>query len=250
MPRGTSKCAWISWMFGAGRVDSVFLRKKLCINFRLRGCHTPPYLRLDGKTLPYVDSVRFLRLIYDHRLNWREHLKFLKDKCFKILNMIRILSNTSWGADRSTLLLLYRALVRSRLDYGSMVYSSGRESYLRPISAVHNAGLRLAIGAYRTSPVVSIYSDVGEPPLAIRRNILTCNYLVKILSMMSHPCYDVIFNPRFLDLFYSETRATRPLRIRFREFLTKNSFNLPQVYTVGHPSAPPWTLERVEFNLI
>ena len=58
------------------------------------------------------------------------HIKALKAKCLKALDILKVLSNTNWGGDRSVLLNLYRSLVRSKLDYGSIVYGSARKSYL------------------------------------------------------------------------------------------------------------------------
>ena len=68
-----------------------------------------------------------------------------------------MLSNTNWGGDRSVLLNLYRSLVRSKLDYGSIVYGSARKSYLKCLDTIHHQGSRLALGAFRTSPVESLY---------------------------------------------------------------------------------------------
>jgi hypothetical protein len=48
----------------------------------------------------------------------------LKTKCLKALNLLKVLSSTYWGSNSSTLLKLYRSLVRSGLDYGSVVYGS------------------------------------------------------------------------------------------------------------------------------
>ena len=42
------------------------------------------------------------------------------------------------GADRDAKLMLYRALVRSKLDYGSIVYSSARPSYLKTFDTIQN----------------------------------------------------------------------------------------------------------------
>ena len=55
------------------------------------------------------------------------HIKYLKAKCLKALNLLKVLSQTSWGADRTTLLKLYRSLVQSKLDYGCIIYGSPRK---------------------------------------------------------------------------------------------------------------------------
>ena len=90
-----------------------------------------------------------------------------------------MLSNTDWGGDRSVLLNLYRSLVRSKLDYGSIVYGSARKSYLKCLDTIYHQGLRLALGAFRTSPVESLYAESNEPSLYTRREKLSLQYTTK-----------------------------------------------------------------------
>ena len=90
-------------------------------------------------------------------------------KSSKALNLLKVLSHTSWGADRTTLLKLYWSLVRSKLDYGCIIYGSARKSYLQMLDPIHNQGLRLASGAFRTSHVASLYVEADESSLYSRR---------------------------------------------------------------------------------
>ena len=91
-------------------------------------------------------------------------------------------SHTSWGADRTTLLKLYRSLVRSNLDYGCIIYGSARKSYLHMLDHIHNQGLRLALGAFRTSPVASLYVEADEPSLYSRREKLSLQYAIRLAA--------------------------------------------------------------------
>jgi len=88
---------------------------------RVRKPHLDPTLILYGTAFPVVQEVKFLGLIFDSELTFLPHLCYLKKKCMKALNLLHVLANTSWGADQSTLLHLYRALIRSKLDYGCIV---------------------------------------------------------------------------------------------------------------------------------
>ena len=83
----------------------------------------------------------------------------------KALNIFKVIGNTEWGADRKVMLRLYRSLVRSKLDYGCIVYGSARKSYLQMLDPIHNQGLRLCLGEFRTSPVERLYVDGHEPCL-------------------------------------------------------------------------------------
>jgi len=72
------------------------------------------------------------------------------------MNLFKIIAHQTWGADQNTLLTLYGTLIRSKLDYGAIIYGSGRKSYLKILEPVANQALRICIGAFRTSPVSSL----------------------------------------------------------------------------------------------
>src|SRR5437867_6472825 len=69
--------------------------------------------------------------IFDKMLSFIPHLQNLRTKCTKSLNLLKVVSHRDWGGDSQTLLKLYRTLIRSKLDYGSIVYGSVRKSYLQ-----------------------------------------------------------------------------------------------------------------------
>ena len=56
----------------------------------------------------------FFFFFFDRKLSFIPHIKYLKAKCLKALNLLEVLSHTSWGADRTILLHLYRFLIRSK----------------------------------------------------------------------------------------------------------------------------------------
>ena len=86
-----------------------------------------------------VEETKFLGVIFDKKkLTFIPHIKKLKAKCQKALNLLRVVAHTDWGADRKVLLHHYRTRVRSKLDYGSIVYGSARESYLKTLDTIHH----------------------------------------------------------------------------------------------------------------
>ena len=103
--------------------------KTMAMHFHKRGKFHPS-LYLGANPLHFVQQVKYLGLIFDSRLTWVPHIKQLKVKATKALSILRVLSHLSWGADRTTLLRLYRALIRSKLDYGCEAYSSATPNVL------------------------------------------------------------------------------------------------------------------------
>ena len=118
-----------------------------------RKLHLDPELTLDDVQIEVVPEFKFLGLLFDSKLSFIPHINYLSNKCQKSLNLLRVVSSMDWGADRKVLLRLYRTLVRSKLDYGCVVYGSARQSYLRKLDSIHNQGLRLALGVFKTSTI-------------------------------------------------------------------------------------------------
>lgn len=75
---------------------------------------------------------------------------------------------------------IYYALVRSALDYGSMIYGSASISQLQSLDRVQSRALRLCSGALKSSPVVSLQVELGEMPLSLRRKKLSLAYWVNL----------------------------------------------------------------------
>ena len=101
------------------------------------------------------------------------------------------------GADRKVLLGLYRSSISSNLDYGSIVYRSARKSYLKILDTIHNEGLRLVLGAFRTSPYNSLYVEANEPSLYNRRQKLALQYILKLKCNPLNPTLNPFPNDKF-----------------------------------------------------
>ena len=162
----------------------------------------------------------------------------------KALNLLKVLSNTSWGADRSTLLHLYRSLIRSKLDYGSIVYGSARKSYLQMLDTVHHQGLRLALGAFRTSPVTSLYVEADEPSLYLRREKLSLQYAIRLAANQRNPAFKVTFSPQFLELYEHKPNAIKPFGIRISPLLESSNINPNNTEKHFITDIPPWCIRK------
>ena len=90
-------------------------------------------LRIAGAIIPRLDSFQFLGIVLDSRLSMVKHIAHIKAKCSKRLNLFRCIAGTEYGADRKTLLHLYKALVLPIIEYGSVVYAGASDNTLKKI---------------------------------------------------------------------------------------------------------------------
>ena len=152
------------------------VEKSHAVLFRLTQRVFPkPSLTLYGRPLSVAREVSFLGMIIDE-----PHL-----------------SHTTWGADKTALLPLYLVLVRSKLDYGAYVYCTASPRTLRILDPAQNEGLRLATGAFRSSPITSIHVESNVLTLDLHRESLAVKALLRPYFLPSSPLGS------FLTLMYS-----------------------------------------------
>ncbi|GFY01582.1 putative RNA-directed DNA polymerase from transposon X-element [Trichonephila clavipes] len=123
---------------------SISPSKSSCVHFcRKRNLHPDPSIHIGNIHIPVVSEVRFLGVIFDSKLTFLPHVLYLRKKCERSFNILKVLSNTLWGADRVSLLRVYQALILSRLDYGCVVYGSAHASVLKRLDTIHHSALRI-----------------------------------------------------------------------------------------------------------
>lgn len=200
---------------------SFSVQKTSCVHFcRLRNLHPDPEIFLGGNRIEVVDKVKFLGVMFDRKLSFKAHIENLLVSCGKKLNLLKVLSNTSWGAERCTMLNIYRAVIRSRLDYGCAVYGSARPSVLCKLDTIHHSALRICSGAFRTSPVKSLYVVCHELPLASTRSLLSLRLYFRILSHPNHPLQNSILNRSSDVLFRNRPSCIPSFGLRMRTALS------------------------------
>ena len=168
----------------------------------------------------------------------------MRAKCLKALNLLKVLSHTSWGADRTTLLHLYCSLIRSKLDYGSVVYGSARKSYLQMLDTVHNQVLRLALGVFRTSPVSSRNVEADEPSLWLRRENLSLQYAITLAANPSNPAFEVTFPPQFQEYYERKPNAIKSFGFRIAALLESANVNTKNIQKHSFSDIPSWCINK------
>ena len=127
------------------------------------------------------------------------------------------------------------------------MYGSARKSYLQMLDPIHNQGLRLCLGAFRTSPVESLYVDALKPCLGARRAKLSLQYASKIKSLLKHAVHNVVFDNKYMMLF-----DARPSAIRTFGLLIKTASNIEFsdiLETLSRFILPPWYIKPLKIVL-
>ena len=115
---------------------------------------------LDKNSIKVVTEAKFLGVVFDRTLSFKSLVDYLKTNYPKPLDILKVIGHTDWGGegDRKTLLSLYRSLERYKLDYGCIIYRAASKRILQTLDPIHHEGLRVALGAFCTSPITSLHA--------------------------------------------------------------------------------------------
>ena len=117
------------------------------------------------------------------------------------------------------------------------VFTSARQTILKSLFPIQSTALRLATGAFRSSPVQSLDCIAGIMPLDLlfEKRILTNG--LRILNRANHPLSDKIKyydGPRFL------LTNTKPFFIRSRTLMNTNQVNYMKTRSQIKDIIAPW----------
>ena len=175
----------------------------------MRKQHDDPVLHLYGSPIPVVEKSKFPGILFDRKLSFIPHIKYL-------------------------------------YDYGCIIYGSARNSYLQMLDPIHNQGLRLALGVFRTSPVASLLVEADEPSLYSRREKLSLQYDIRLAANPSNPAHKVTFPPNYVDFYEQKPKATKSFGIRISPLLESANIKPQNIEKHFTPNIPAWCMKPPE----
>ncbi|GFV38632.1 putative RNA-directed DNA polymerase from transposon X-element [Trichonephila clavipes] len=186
--------------------------KSSCVHFcRKRNLHPDPSIHIGHIQIPVVSAVRFLG---------------------RIVSLLRV----------------YQALILSRLDYGCVVYGSARASVLKRLDTVYHSALRICSGAFKTSPVTSLYVVCHQPPLELRRRQLCANYFIRAMSVPSHPLKPFALAIGLNRLYEARSFNIKPFSERAKAVLNDAHLNHINIQENNIFAFPPWDIQIFNYH--
>lgn len=234
-----------NWSESNGLLFSVTKTKSMLFS-RSRTVPEYPSLKLYNSNIPAVTKHLFLGLTFDTRLNWVPHLTNLKAECLRRMNILKTLSHHHWGSQESLLLKIYRCLIRPKLDYGCMVYGSASKTSISKLNPIAHTAIRLAIGAFKSSPVESILREADELPLYLRRQHLSLKYAAKVSASVNSPVYTALFTNSNDSYFARHPKSPLPLSYRLKLINANCNFTATEQTMLANN--PPWNKTTYNIN--
>ena len=182
-----------------------------------------PRLEINQKQLLEDTAPKYLGIVSDPRLTWKNNIAEVEKKGKARLNIMKKMSGTTWGADMDTQKKLYVGYVRPILEYGAPATSTAAASNTSKIDRLQNQALRIITGSMKSTPIQAMETTTGLQDMDSRRSLKTDIQAAKFDRMTNHP-----MNARMNDRCMS--------RLKRSSFVSTTQKNGPNL--LSHERAP------------
>ena len=132
-------------------------------------------------------------------MTWKPHINYIKNNTINKVNILKAINGTDWGADRNTHIMLYKNMIRSKLEYGCCLYSAAAKTTFKPIQVIQNNCLRIATGALKNVKIETLEVESGVYPIKYHFDKICLRTAATIISMKEHPLRHII-NEYYINL--------------------------------------------------
>ncbi len=203
-------------------------------------------IKIDGKPICFNDKCVLLGVTFDRRMTWNAHIEALEDKAKSNLNLMRCISGTKWGANRNILMTVYKALIRSHLDYCSFVYNDCSKTLKGKVDSIQYKSLLIAVGGIKGTALYALLGECGETSLELRRKKLLIKYLLKLQNNKNNAASTVLIDKKYFNLEINNKSNYKQI---LDNFTSANDIVLEKFEYASDPE--PWTenYEQVDIEL-
>jgi hypothetical protein len=154
-----------------------------------------PQIYVNGSAIPLVKRSKLLGVVHDTMYTFRPHGKYAVDRSRNRLNVLKALAGSSWGQQKETLVLSYKAICRSVAEYGVQIWGHLLSATgWQKLQVVQNDALRIATGCHQMSHIDHLHAETKVLPLRTHSEMLAKQYLLGC-HRQGHACHDLVHAP-------------------------------------------------------
>ena len=168
-----------------------------------------PKIAIADAILPLERTPKILGVLLDTSFAFHHHCEYVANRVSKRNNILKALAGTSWGQQKETLLMTYKAVGRSIADYAAPVWSTNASNTsMEKIQVAQNEALRISTGSYKMSSIDHLHCEAQMLKVTEHSDLLSVQYLVKCLDHEN-----VCHNITTLDLRIQQPGREPPVRL-------------------------------------
>jgi hypothetical protein len=147
----------------------------------------------NNNHLEQVIKIKYLGIIIESKFRFNEHIKYITDRCTKLINALSRLARINWGLKHEALRTIYNGAILPQLLYAAPVW-------VESIKKERNRAIRLISSriskAYRTISHKALYILTGLTPINIKVEEVVTVYNITTGRIDQEHQIDKAVNPK------------------------------------------------------
>ena len=153
--------------------------KTVVVLFTRKKTPYPMEIIIEGKSIPFSNTVKYLGVTLDRKLNWRQHINNKISKARSHLYCISNIVTKTWGPRPKLLRWAYTCIVRPAVTYAAMAWAhaTGTETVKKKLLRVDRLAMLTIAAVHRSTPTRG---------LAIIYDILPLHLELRLLGLQAY----------------------------------------------------------------
>ena len=124
-------------------------------------------ISIDGQPIDRVNKMKYLGVIIDDRLTFKDHCEYIAKKMSKKVNFLRQIRNR---LDIKTALLLFNSLVVPHIDFCNSILFMLNKRELHTLQLIQNRAMRIILKCSRDTSIIYMQQEIGL--LSVKQRII------------------------------------------------------------------------------
>ena len=196
-----------------------------------------PNVEMEGIKVDLDKTPKLLGVTFDTMYTFGHHIRETIKKTKSKVNLLKSLAGSAWGQDKETLIITYKAVARSTLEYGTPIWSPIiSDTNWSRLQSVQNQGLRVATGCLLMTSQEHLHQECKMLPVRRHCTLLTKQHTAACFPD-NHPGHKLLDLP-------APQRKLKPTHLIYKEEVADKfrSMTLKSVVTALHTSAVKETI--------
>lgn len=125
----------------------------------------PPIIQVGSDKVRIVNEMRILGVIFDNKLTFTSHLKYLKQKVMEITYNLNRTMKLDKNTSNRVLSLIYKRGIERMITYASQVWYTRRVVIVRKLTSIQRLPLIMLTKAFETTSNISLNVLAKIPPI-------------------------------------------------------------------------------------
>lgn len=152
--------------------------------FHRKRTYAEPNLSMEQHDVTANDSTRWLGMVFDRKLQFKDHLKMARTRARQVTDHLARLCGTSYGASPALLRLAVQSCAFSTLLYAAETWysRSTTQQAIGQLQVVMNRGARAVLPVYRTTPAAVLMRETGWGSAEAWLNRIRNRYVTRVAA--------------------------------------------------------------------